>query len=482
MSKYRILVVDDDPDIRFVISGLLGGDFEMVQAENGLDCLEKIERYEPDLVLMDISMPVMDGFAACLGVRRHQDFDQMPVFFLTGASSEGARARAAEVGSQGFIEKPFRTDELVASIREFFFNHRQPPRLKTFTIRELRRIDETPLRAADVIAESPAAAGPEVIAASALFEEETAADEGRAPRKRRVFGAVRRERPPDAPPTALPEDAEDESWKTAKIRPGKPAPPPPAAPAPRTEPPPPPPTAKAEPPSPPPEPVVRPSRPIPPEAVKGRSAAGKAAAAQRPRVLCMIDEREEAQEYAHALKGAGEFLPLEDPVEAVEIIAKFQPDVVFLRVAGTNYNGIQIVQLLRGNPRLSHISAVFLHTGRETPATMTAARRLTPFPTIPAPAQTALVAGSLRAVTSAPGFAVRLKNHAYGVFVKEVLQRARHVENVQRAQMEKEAYARKTSYLAGFMEKELRGLAAAAEEEKLDPGDRRNRAQNYYMS
>ena len=484
MSKYRIMVVDDDPDIRFVICGLLQLDFEMVQADSGLDALEKIERYEPDLILLDVRMPVMDGFATLEAIRRHGQFSDTPVFFLTGMTTDEVRGKAGEMDTEGFVEKPFETAELVEEIRGFFTDHRKIPRLKTFNMRELKRIDATPLKPSRPITINAGALG-------RLEKERTEKEDARqappkpeekpapAPEKkgppaaRRSFGArpLEVKQIPEAPE---PEDEEDVP-PTTRMRPladaERPAAPPPRALPPRDEPIPVAAAAKPEP-APPEPPRLRPHRPIPAGA-KHKSAGP---ASERPRVLCMIDERPELAAYAEGLKGVGEFLPLEDPVEAVEIIARFQPDIVFMRIQGQNYSGIQISSLLQGNARLAHTEVVFIATRGESEAQLRTAQRLTRNAIISPVQKGDSVHQMVQKIASKPGFEVREKKLAYGVYVDEVLRKAREEEDVQRRQMEKRAFEKRAASLATFMARELKNYKPPKE---VDTGQKKT--QDYYM-
>ncbi|MRR30105.1 response regulator, partial [bacterium] len=87
MSRYRILVVDDDEEIRRVLKLTLSTRYEVVEACDGLDALSKLEDYEPDFAIIDIMMPLMDGFQLCEAIRRHKSFKVMQVMFLSAHGS-----------------------------------------------------------------------------------------------------------------------------------------------------------------------------------------------------------------------------------------------------------------------------------------------------------------------------------------------------------------------------------------------------------
>ncbi|HKX83796.1 MAG TPA: response regulator [Pyrinomonadaceae bacterium] len=110
MSK--VLVVDDYEDTRDLIRFLLEMyGFEVSEATNGLEALESVKRQVPDLVLMDISMPYMDGLTAARKLREQPRFAKLPIIAIT-AQSEGYKKRAIEAGYDELIPKPINIDDL----------------------------------------------------------------------------------------------------------------------------------------------------------------------------------------------------------------------------------------------------------------------------------------------------------------------------------------------------------------------------------
>ena len=87
----RILIVDDEPDTLTVLETAFNEDFEVVTASNGLDALEKIERVQPDLAIMDVEMPCLNGFDAVCSIRKNASFSNLPVVYLTGRSDAEAQ-------------------------------------------------------------------------------------------------------------------------------------------------------------------------------------------------------------------------------------------------------------------------------------------------------------------------------------------------------------------------------------------------------
>ena len=114
----RILVVDDDPGgRRLTRATLTRAGFGVIEAENGLLALEAMRTESPDLVLMDVSMPVMDGFTACAELRRMPGGQRVPVVMMTGLDDVQSITRAFEVGATDFITKPINWPILAHRVR-----------------------------------------------------------------------------------------------------------------------------------------------------------------------------------------------------------------------------------------------------------------------------------------------------------------------------------------------------------------------------
>lgn len=117
MSLYRILVVDDEPEsILPVTSALLGAGYDVTTAKDGWDGLTRARRMKPDLVLLDVKMPQMDGWTFMKFVRAHRDLASIPVIFLTGAGSAQDRERGRRLGAEGYLLKPVDPDTLLSEV------------------------------------------------------------------------------------------------------------------------------------------------------------------------------------------------------------------------------------------------------------------------------------------------------------------------------------------------------------------------------
>jgi two-component system, cell cycle response regulator DivK len=117
MSK-RILVVEDQPDNRQIIRDMLAPtDYEIAEAENGEQALAAIAKQRPDLILMDIQLPIMDGYEATRRIKA-DSLRSIPIIAVTSyaLSGEGQKARVA--GCDDYVPKPYSPRELLAKIRQ----------------------------------------------------------------------------------------------------------------------------------------------------------------------------------------------------------------------------------------------------------------------------------------------------------------------------------------------------------------------------
>jgi DNA-binding response OmpR family regulator len=115
MSTSRILVVDDDPDIRsLVVELLLRAGHEIEEAPDGRSGLRALHASPPDLVLLDVSMPDMDGWQT---LERIRDLSDVPVIMLTARGDELERVRGLRAGADDYVTKPFGRQELVARVQ-----------------------------------------------------------------------------------------------------------------------------------------------------------------------------------------------------------------------------------------------------------------------------------------------------------------------------------------------------------------------------
>lgn len=118
-SQYKILAVDDDLANLNIITEILSDDYDIKTVETGEEALSVIEGFNPDLVLLDIMMPGIDGYEVCKKIRANQILAHTKILFLSAKELLEDRLSGYEVGGDDYITKPFDEDELVAKIKVF---------------------------------------------------------------------------------------------------------------------------------------------------------------------------------------------------------------------------------------------------------------------------------------------------------------------------------------------------------------------------
>ena len=118
-----IMVVDDEPDIRATVKSILEKNkYKVVMAVNADDCLKKIQGGEkPDLILMDIMMPEMDGYETTQKIRREHKNTTLPIIAVTAKAMKGDRQKCIEAGASDYITKPLKIDQLLSLMRVWFY-------------------------------------------------------------------------------------------------------------------------------------------------------------------------------------------------------------------------------------------------------------------------------------------------------------------------------------------------------------------------
>ena len=119
MSLERVMVVEDDPDIQKVIlmAFRFQGITDVVTAGSGEECLALIEGVMPDVVLMDVMMPKMDGYETCRRLKANPKTKSVPVVFLTAKAQQYERQQGMQAGASGYLIKPFDPMTLCDQIR-----------------------------------------------------------------------------------------------------------------------------------------------------------------------------------------------------------------------------------------------------------------------------------------------------------------------------------------------------------------------------
>lgn len=140
--KWRILIVDDEPDVRLILKTTLMEKYEVVEAHDGLDAMEKIERYEPDFVLMDVMMPLMNGFEACEAIRKKPHYRDLPVMFLTALGSKEDHMKGFASGANRYLTKPFDPGRLLKNVEQLFDELQLEPKKRRYSISEIHRFED----------------------------------------------------------------------------------------------------------------------------------------------------------------------------------------------------------------------------------------------------------------------------------------------------------------------------------------------------
>ena len=121
MTRGRILIVDDDPRLLHIVAMYLGIEgYEVSTAENGEDGLAKVEARAPDLVILDIMMPGMDGIEMCRRIRTNPETAAIPVLMFSALSGDEDVERARHAGANHLITKPFNLVGLGSVVKSFF--------------------------------------------------------------------------------------------------------------------------------------------------------------------------------------------------------------------------------------------------------------------------------------------------------------------------------------------------------------------------
>jgi two-component system cell cycle response regulator DivK len=119
MTK-RILVIEDQEDNRRILRDLLSSvGYELIEAENGEDGVAAAAAARPDLILMDIQLPLLDGYEATRRIKAQPALSAIPIIAVTSYALSGDEDKALAAGCEGYVTKPFSPRELLAKIREY---------------------------------------------------------------------------------------------------------------------------------------------------------------------------------------------------------------------------------------------------------------------------------------------------------------------------------------------------------------------------
>ena len=117
-TKKKVLIVDDEPNVRRLLHSILSKNFIVIEAEDGQQAIDIANAQKPDVILMDMMMPKMDGLTACLVVRKNPATKSIPVIMVTAIGFELNIKLSQQMGATGYVTKPFSSQDLLDKIGE----------------------------------------------------------------------------------------------------------------------------------------------------------------------------------------------------------------------------------------------------------------------------------------------------------------------------------------------------------------------------
>ena len=119
-NKGTILYVEDNPDNRLLVRRiLLSEDYSLLEATDAMDALNVLKTAQPDLILMDINMPDMDGYTLTAKIKSLPGFERVPILAVTANVMRGDKEKTLEAGCDGYIQKPLDIEQLTREIEKF---------------------------------------------------------------------------------------------------------------------------------------------------------------------------------------------------------------------------------------------------------------------------------------------------------------------------------------------------------------------------
>ena len=119
MGKKTVLVVDDEPSVRLLISSMLSQEYNVIQASDGEEAVSAAREHKPSLILMDIMMPKVDGYMASYKIKLNPELKAIPVVMLSGVGHDLNKKLGMKFGADGYLTKPFRLEELEEVVTKY---------------------------------------------------------------------------------------------------------------------------------------------------------------------------------------------------------------------------------------------------------------------------------------------------------------------------------------------------------------------------
>ena len=117
MLKSKILIIEDNADTRKFLESVLSNEFEPIGAENGIIGLEHARKFKPDLILLDIMLPILSGYDVCKLLKKDERTSQIPIIFLSAKNTVQNITEGLSFGAEDYVSKPFDYKELIARIQ-----------------------------------------------------------------------------------------------------------------------------------------------------------------------------------------------------------------------------------------------------------------------------------------------------------------------------------------------------------------------------
>jgi len=118
--KQKVLIIEDTPQNMYMLTYLLeSNDYDVMQAYNGLDGIAMAKNIKPDIILLDIQLPEMDGYSVARELRKNEDLCDTPIIAVTSYAMTGDKEKVLESGATGYIEKPIDPDTFISQMQSF---------------------------------------------------------------------------------------------------------------------------------------------------------------------------------------------------------------------------------------------------------------------------------------------------------------------------------------------------------------------------
>jgi len=118
ITKKKVLIVDDEPNVRRLSRTILSKNFDVVEAEDGRQAIEIANTQQPDVILMDMMMPRMDGLTSCHAIKKDPTTKSIPVIMVTAIGFELNIKLSKQMGASGYVTKPFSRQDLLGKIAQ----------------------------------------------------------------------------------------------------------------------------------------------------------------------------------------------------------------------------------------------------------------------------------------------------------------------------------------------------------------------------